>query len=209
MKIKCVLFDFGRVLGNFDHMMTCRRLANYSSFSPEEIRETIFDGGLEKTFDEGGTFNDFFRSVKSGIRSTDSLGMIEFKDIWGNIFTPNPGMDKVVETIRPDIKKMVLSNTNSVHWEYIMRLPIMLKHFSHPENNILSFCIGRRKPSGKMFRIAIRNSGVKPEEILYIDDIQKYCIAGTKYGMRAVPYDCRQKSAEDLREELIKFEIFR
>ena len=120
MKHRCIIFDFGRVLGDFDHMITCEKLTKYSSFSSEEIYKKIFKSRLEKEFDEGEGFENFYQKIKENIKTNDKLTKEIFKKIWCDIFSENTEIEIILQKLTDkNIPMFLLSNTNSVHWEYI------------------------------------------------------------------------------------------
>lgn len=130
IRIKCIIFDFGNVLAKFDYTITCRKLMNYSPFSAKEIYQRIFRSGLEEKYDRGKIkFKMFHKKVVKAIEA-EKLTNRKFLTILGDIFSPNPKMGKLLSALNPQIKLFVLSNTNDVHWRYIMRLPVMEKILS-------------------------------------------------------------------------------
>ncbi|TSC52368.1 MAG: hypothetical protein LiPW39_591 [Parcubacteria group bacterium LiPW_39] len=201
--ISCVIFDFGRVIGNFDHTITCRKLAEFSPFSAEEIHLKIFKSGIEKGYDEGEKFDNFYRQVVGAINA-EGLLPEDFFEIWGDIFSENPGIEKIMGQIRPKVKVLLLSNTNEAHWNFISRLPAIKKYFSQPEQLILSFKLGFRKPDSRIFKKGIKRCGCRPHNIVYIDDIQEYVGAFQSLGGKGIVYDCTKMPLDYLEAELSK-----
>lgn len=150
-KIKCIIFDFGRVIGNFDHMITCNKLVGFSDCSADEIYRLIFKSGLEKQYDEGLDFETFYNKVAGAIGANKKLTIEMFAEIWGDIFSENSGIERVLEKIRPGIKVLLLSNTNPAHWKYISQIPAVQKFFGNDRQLILSFKLGFRKPDERIF----------------------------------------------------------
>lgn len=203
MKYKCVIFDFGRVLGNFDHMITCNKLAKYSSFESKEIYEKIFKSGIEKEFDEGDSFENFYQKVKKSIEASEQLTQEKFGVIWGDIFSENKDIEKVLEKLnKKQIPIFILSNTNSVHWKYIKKIPVIKKYFSNPNQLILSFEIGKRKPDLKIFIEGIKRTGYKPQEIVYIDDVEEYINTFIELGGKGIIYNCQTDSTQEIQEKI-------
>lgn len=207
-KIKCIIFDFGKVIGDFDHMVACGKLAFYSKLTAEEIYSKIFNSGLEKRYNEGLSWEYFYREVKRAIGANDKLTNQLFAEIWGDIFSDISGMEEVLSKIKPEIKKMILSNTNPVHWEYVSRLKAIRHFFGKNEQLVLSFHIGASKPDKKIFLAGIKQSGCQSEEIVYIDDIPEYVEAFKVLGVHGVVYNCQANPPEALKTELDKFNIF-
>ena len=45
--IKAFVFDFGQVVGLFDHRMTTNRLVSYANLSADELHGRLFGNALE------------------------------------------------------------------------------------------------------------------------------------------------------------------
>lgn len=209
--LESIIFDFGRVIANFDHMKICSRLADFSELSPQEIYDLIFkSSGLEKLYDEGKiTSKEFYNLVTKIVRANEKLTFELFEKIWGDIFSENLGIEKVLQSVKPDVKIMLLSNTNEIHWRYMSQLSVIKKYFYDDRNLILSFRLGFRKPDKKIFIEGIKKSGCNPEEIVYVDDIPEYVITAIELGMNGITYDCSTESPEKLQFALSKFGILK
>ena len=200
--VRCIIFDFGRVLGNFDHMKTCRKLAEFRPFSPEEIHGLLFKSGLEKQYDEGLDSGEFYRKVMGALQPREEIGMERFREFWGDIFGPNPGIERILERIRPGVRSVVLSNTNEIHWDYVTQLDVLKRFFRDENSRVLSFRMGSRKPNKEMFEEAVRRLGCRPEEIVLVDDLQRNGEAFMKLGGHWIQYDCRSDPPEKLESAL-------
>ncbi|MCD6528308.1 HAD-IA family hydrolase [bacterium] len=207
-KIKAIIFDFGNVLANFDHMITCRKLAGFSPFSPEEIYQCIFKTKLEEEYDKGLVDSlTFYQQVKEKIQANSKLTWEVFKKIWGDIFSENSGIEKVLERIKPELKLFLLSNTNEIHWKYISQMPVIKHFFPDEKQLILSFKLGFRKPDIRIYKAAIKKADCPAEEIIYIDDITKYIQTAKKLGINGILYNCQKEPAAALLEKLKKFKV--
>jgi len=209
-KIKCIAFDFGRVLANFDHRKTCGLLADYSPRTEEEIHRAIFGSDLEKKYDSGLLSTmEFFRAVRKSIGlERDFVGLDRFEHMWGDIFTDNPGIDELLDEIKPDLRKLVISNTNSGHWKFISSMPMMERFFPDDRQLILSFRERTRKPDPKLFRKALKRGACAPAEAIYIDDVELYVSTAAELGFNAIRYDSRIQPAADLKKMLAPFDVF-
>lgn len=205
--IKCVIFDFGRVIGNFDNQITCQRLTKFCDLSADKIYHMIFKSKLEKQYDEGLAWDKFYRQAKSVIGANRQLTSDVFAEIWGNIFSENPGIETVLAKIKPEIKILLLSNTNPVHWQYISMLSAIWHFFGKREQLILSFEVGARKPDSKIFLEGINRSGCQPSEILYVDDTQEYVAAFETLGGNGFIYNCEFDPIQKLEAELIGYKV--
>jgi FMN phosphatase YigB (HAD superfamily) len=210
-RIRAIVFDFGKVLAEFDHMKTCAGLAKFSisNLTESEIHKIIFEEGLEKEYDSGKIgSHDFFIAVCRKINASIELNFDEFAKIWGNIFTPNVKIEELLISIRPEIKMILLSNTNELHWDYIEKIPVIQEFFSDPKFLVRSYEQGMRKPEPGIFQLAIEKAGCPPEEMIYIDDVQDYVDVFQGLGGHGILYDCTKESVDELRKKLSPFKVF-
>ena len=210
---KVVILDFGRVLGLFDIMKTCRGLAEFCDYSPEEIsslllgshetRKTEMFEKLEKGLI---TPAEFYRTVILKLNANDLL-YSEFYIIWGNIFSPSPEIENLLARLRPHIFTLVLSNTDCIRWGFMRKLSVMRRFFAEPEQLILSFQVYARKPDPKIYLEAVRRSGAKPKEIIYVDDVPEFVEAARNLGMTGILYNCAIDPIDVLEKEFSKYGV--
>ncbi|MFZ2555383.1 MAG: HAD family phosphatase [Minisyncoccia bacterium] len=193
---KAVIFDFGNVLGMFDKKKACEQLAESSPYSADEIFSIIVGRKLERMLESGQMSETAFCNEVIHHCKLIKLTVPDVMRIWGNIFTPNPAIDFVVDRlIEQKVPIGILSNTNGIHWPYIMDLPVMRKLQDYGAPQTLSHELRAFKPDAKMFETALTRLGTKPEETLYLDDIQEYVDAARSIGMESAHYDCTKNSS--------------
>jgi putative hydrolase of the HAD superfamily len=202
MSYKLIIFDLGKVLLDFDHLDSCRRLSKYTSFSSSEIYKEIFLSGLEKEYDEGkiSSFNFYKEIIKRFNIGEDRLSFEEFKLIWGDIFFEIPSMANLMQILKKNYKVYLLSNTNEIHFNWVYNKFDILKI---PEEYILSFKLGFRKPDKRIFYKALEKADVDSSECIYIDDIKEYIEVANSIGIKGIHF----KSKERLEEELLSLGV--
>lgn len=177
--VRALLVDLGKVLVRFDHGLTLRALEAASGIPAETLRPFVF-GPLAHEFDLGRlTARDFFRQVE---RST---GIPRIPDdvwipAWRDIFEPDlPALHALART-RPGVARILVSNTNSLHWEGVLRV---FDVASLVDRTVLSFEIGAAKPEPAIFEAALKAAGVAPGEALFADDRGEYVAAARTLGI--------------------------
>ncbi|MBE9529075.1 MAG: HAD family phosphatase [Proteobacteria bacterium] len=185
--IEGVLFDIGGVLLDFDHMLSCRRiaaLAELDYLDYKEVYKRLFASGLETEFDLGLPTELFYsRALEALGSSPEAISYEVFIEIWGAIFTERPEMKEIVAELRGNTRRLILSNTNAIHYSYIEEHFSWFKEF---EASFLSFKLGIRKPDPAIFEAVIESTGLTPRSILYIDDIESHVMAAKEAGIEAV-----------------------
>lgn len=205
-QIKGMIFDFGRVLANFDHQKTCQKLGSMTHIAPEDVFQKIFKENIEKRFDEGKLSSlEFWKEVNHVLKA--DISFEKFAEAWGDIFSPNPEIEMILGKLRQNLGRVVLSNTNPLHWEYIEKLGVMRQFFSEKEKLVLSFEIGAKKPAEIMYKKALERLQLKAEEVLFLDDVKEYAEAFRKLGGNAIVYDCTEQSANELLESLNQYGV--
>jgi len=207
--IKAMFWDLGRVLANFNHTGICEGLAKFSNLGSSEIYRIIFQEGLEKTYDSGLVDSfAFYSAAKEKINASSELDFTTFVGIWNNEFTQNNEIEETLASIRPEIRKFLLSNTNELHWEQIKKLPIIETFFPDPNFLIRSYMVRMRKPEIGIYWLAIGKAGCPSSEIIYIDDIEENVNVFRSLGGHGILYDCTKNSLIDLLKKLKPFGVF-
>ena len=189
-----ILFDLGRVLVNFDHHVAAQKTAKYTDMDEAEIFETYFDSDLTDLFERGKiTGAEFFRRLKSLLKL--DLGYDTFVPIWNDIFFENKGMDKLLASLKPHYRIVLISNVNKLHFDYIRdRFPLL----NRLDKIVVSYEVGARKPDPLIYEAAIKAAGAKPGRIIYTDDRADLIEASAPMGMKNI----RFRNREEFRSEL-------
>jgi putative hydrolase of the HAD superfamily len=196
-KITAITFDLGNVLIRVDHLRFCRRLAALTDLHPQEVYARVFESGLEPGYDTDRiTSREFYQRV------TDHFGVAlpypRFCDLWCDLFDPMEDMAEIVERLAARFPLFLLSNTNSLHFDYIQeRFGAILQLF---KAFVLSFRVGNRKPEPAIYQSLIRQAGRPPEEILFLDDKAAFVEAARNQGLAAWQF----RSPQELRQKLAR-----
>ena len=195
-----IAFDLGNVLIRVDHLRFCRRLAVYTSASPQEIFQYVFHGPLEPAYDTGKiSSEDFHRGVCEHFGLT--LPFDRFARYWRDIFAPLEGMAEMVARLLDRYPLFLVSNTNALHFDYIRDMCPYLDRF---RQLILSYEVGSRKPEPGIYQTLIRATGGPPEACLFIDDKEPFVAAARDQGLQAWQFT----SAADLEARLAKLGVW-
>ncbi len=176
--IKNVVFDFGGVLIDLDRQCcvdSFRRLG-WTGFEAE-LGISLKQGFLQK-FELGLIQpSDFRKSIRGAIGTAVSDNDIDA--CWNSFLVgvPQSKLDMLLR-LRQRFNVYLLSNTNAIHWEWSVK-----NVFSQNGHNIndyfdgifLSFVEHLAKPDKKIFQHVIGSTSIKPEETLFIDDLQQNC----------------------------------
>jgi FMN phosphatase YigB (HAD superfamily) len=194
-KITAITFDLGNVLVKVDHLRFCRRVAALAGMSPQEVYTQVFESSLEPGYDTGRiTSREFFERVIAHFGV--SLDYAQFRTLWCDIFDPMEAMEALVAHLAPHFPLFLLSNTNSLHFNYIReRFRAILQPF---QALILSYQVGSRKPEAGIYQALIQQASRPPEEILFLDDKVSFVEAARRQGLVAWQF----RSPLELRQDL-------
>jgi putative hydrolase of the HAD superfamily len=196
MPPKILYFDLGMVLVEFSHERMCVQMADVAGTTPEAVREAIF-GNVECSaalveYETGRMTTDEFFACFSRVTGT-SADRDWLADAVRNIFSPIEPMWDLVRRLHVAGNKLaILSNTNSLQWEYITagRFPILAA--GTPECAfdwaILSYEVGSMKPDRAIFDAAIDRAGVAAQEVFFTDDRLENVEGAQAVGIDAVQF---------------------
>ena len=193
--MQTIVFDFGNVIGFFDHQRTLTRLAAHSDLTPAQMRAAVYDTPLEDAYEAGEIATaDFLAEVHKRWRlrcSHDDLAAA-----WADIFSPNADLCPIIPRLKGRYRLLLGSNTNDLHSRHFRRqFADTLTYF---DGLILSHEIGVRKPKAEFFQHCQQRAGTAPEHCLFIDDMPDNVAGAQACGWRGIIFrDCR-----DLEERL-------
>ena len=189
--IKLFVFDLGNVILPFEHHQIADKLYETSLVkdrcTPDGISRFLFDfeRGLINDYETGRMpTHEFFKKLKQKYKL--ELELDEFKDIWNDIFDEDPAVSQIILYLKSrGYPIFLLSNTNELHFSYIMeRFPI-IHHF---DEWILSFEVGTKKPHGRIYDIIFEKRALERHEVFYIDDVPEYVRAAAGYGIPGIVF---------------------
>lgn len=188
MQVKSLLFDLGRVVIDIDFDRTIAYWSRAAGCDPRAIaqafeanvRGSVVFGRHERAqIADAEFFADLRRSL--GL----DLDEATFLEGWNDIFVGEmPGIAEVLHRAGSRFPLYALSNTNPAHHAaFAVRFAPLLSHF---QRLYLSHEMGMRKPEAAIYLAVAADMGVRPEEILFFDDLAENVAAARGVGMRAV-----------------------
>src|SRR5437588_3734470 len=185
MQIKAIVFDFGGVVGFFDHHLTTDRLVSYGALSSDDLHARLFGTPLEDQY-ESGRLNtaEFLRRIRETCCLTCSEDIIAAA--WADIFWPNPEVCALLSQLKPHYRLLLASNTNELHAQQFCReFAGTLRDF---DAIVLSHAIGLRKPRAGFFEHCQRLAQCSPKECLFIDDLPVNVAGAVACGWNGIVY---------------------
>lgn len=183
--ITTIVFDFGNVVGFFDHRLTLQRLLAHTDLSAEVLLASYSQAQLEEDY-EAGRF-----STAVFLQRMRELGQLRCSEeflatAWADIFTPNPDVCALLPLLKPRYRLLLGSNTNELHSQQFCRqFAEPLRYF---DALVLSHEIGVRKPGAGFFQHCQQLARCAPEECLFIDDLPANVAGAQALGWHGLVY---------------------
>ncbi len=198
-QISVVLFDLGNVLVDLGGIEEMHAMLNTQGEEAEVWLKWLNSPSVA-AFDTGRiSFDEFAQRLpaEAGSQSDKETFKKAFKAWPLGLFD---GALALVEAIKPQYHRAILSNTNAAHWPRIMEEMGLAGHF---HSYFASHLIGEVKPEPAIYQYVLDKLQVAPERIVFIDDNQVNVDAAIALGMKAH----RVKGVSQAREVLEAYQV--
>jgi putative hydrolase of the HAD superfamily len=193
--IQTVVFDFGNVIGFFDHRRTLERLTAHTDLTAEAMQAAFYGADLEDAYEAGllstAVFLQRLREIGKLRCNEDFLA-----GAWADIFHPNEEVCALLPLLKGRVRLLLGSNTNELHARQFRRQ--FADHLCHFDHLVLSYEIGVRKPKAGFFHHCQGLARCAPKECLFIDDLPANVAGARALGWQGIVFT----GAEDLRHRL-------
>jgi len=181
VKPEAFIFDIGNVLVTFDFSRAARAL---SSLGADLSDRAAFER-LAARYERGAVDREeFLAQLRVILRhNADDVAVAR---AWQEIFEPNHPMWELVEKLQESYPLYLLSNTNCLHHDYLLREYAIFEKFA---DGVFSYRAKLAKPEREIFDLAIRQFGVDLRSTIYLDDLTANVEAARGAGLRAFRYD--------------------
>ena len=190
-KIRNIVFDLGGVLVDLDFKAAINGLQEAGFANVKEQLMAFGRGGIFQKFEVGEITADEFRTA---IRenSTVTLTDEEVDGLWNAMLLEIPREKlELILHLRGKYMVYLLSNTNSIHWDYVCKNAFNYRGFrveDYFEETFLSYEMHLAKPDKAIFEKVLSDANLLAEETLFIDDSEANCKAAQEVGIHAHHY---------------------
>ncbi|CAB04344.2 HAD family phosphatase [Caenorhabditis elegans] len=212
-QIKAVVYDFGGVLLSYEGVMEKWVAMSRSLGLPDDAvhsesvgiefsqwlgpDRSLFLGTLTVDDLEGGLFLQYLKH-KYGNKLTDNVVIKPFTEcLRGENVKIHKNMQKTVEILhKKGFKTAMLTNNMFLDKEHKeTRLPCDLTHFDEVVESCLEHLM---KPDARFYHLVEKRLGVKPEEIVFLDDLHENIEAAEKLGWNTILVEDIEKAIHEL-----------
>jgi glucose-1-phosphatase len=177
--IAAVLLDLGNVLAFHDDPVLFRRMSEWGGAPPEEIRERMLV--LWDAINRGTLAGEELRRTICRVAGSETpMASGPFFALWNCHFRINHEILPVVEALLGQVKVLLLTNTNELHWRYVRPLIPQFERFA---GLVVSCDLRLAKPDPEIYSIALERAAAAPDRVAYFDDIPRFVEAACALGI--------------------------
>lgn len=181
--IKAIIFDLGGVMATDPLPSTCKKLAKITGIEFNKVYEIARQNQDPVQRGKIGV-KRYWENIKRDLKSDFDINEIKNSSL--KSLRPYSRMINLVKKLRKKYKVGLLSNTEKENFEYWNKKYSFDKIF---DDIVTSFEIGSRKPEKEIYKKSIEKLGVKPNEIVFVDNEIKNLNGATRLGIRTLLYD--------------------
>ncbi|GHS91619.1 D-ribitol-5-phosphate phosphatase [Bacteroidia bacterium] len=196
--IKNIVFDLGGVIITLDHERAVKRFLEIGVDNARELLDPYHQKGIFLDLEEGKLSREnFYDALRKESGKNISNENIDYG--WFGFLKETPDYKlEMLEQLKKQYNLFLLSNTNPIIMSWARTADFSgkgKKLDDYFDKLYLSYEIGITKPNKRIFDYLIADSGIKPEETLFIDDGVANIEAGKALGMKTY----RPENGEDFR----------
>ncbi len=200
-KFKLIFFDLGGVLVDVHVEQFYRNVALYTGQSFEHVVQvaTDFFPDAEK-FERGLiTSDEFYDRVFK--EHYFKINYDQFRQAYVNIFNLKKEVFEIAKALKRNHRISIISNTDALHYNYIMQNFAVLQIFEHPTTSYETHSL---KPEKEIYNHALKKFNLPPPgACIFIDDKEENVAGAQSIGMEGIHF----VGAEDLKQKLSSMNV--
>ncbi len=183
--IRNIIFDLGNVLVNVDFEKFQKNIL--IEVPGEKSLRNLLINPVRKKYESGLVSTKQFLDIV--IKVLDyRISKSKFVYYYNDMFSEIPEMKRFLIRISRSnkYKLFLLSNTNPIHFNFVKKkFPYIYEYI---KNIILSYKVKDAKPDSAIYLTTLRKYHLKPEECLFVDDLEENCLTAKRLGMHIIHY---------------------
>jgi epoxide hydrolase-like predicted phosphatase len=198
MTIKAVFFDLGGVIVRTEFQTPRQQLADRLGMDLDDLYKLVFDSETSNRASVGKiSSEEHWAFVMQRLKRPDSEVAAIRRDFFAGDIIDRTLLD-YIRSLRGKYKTGVISNAWGDLRDYIVRE----KFEDAFDKIIISAEVGVMKPEAKIFRIALEQFGVSPNEAVFVDDVYTNIQGCEKVGMKGIYFKDPETALQQLKKLL-------
>lgn len=184
--IRNLIVDFGGVLIDLDRQRCIENFSRLGVPDTEVMLDVCHQQGIFLQYEKGMISSAEFRDAIRG-RMENPATDADIDAVWNSFLVGIPvyKLDLLLK-LRERYVVYLLSNTNDIHWRWSCEHAFRYRAFRAEdffEKIFLSYEMKLSKPDVAIYRKVLDETGINPEETLFIDDSAANCRAAETLGI--------------------------
>ena len=188
INIKNIIFDLGKVLLNLDFEASIKAFQKLGLNKNVLDNQQAYSDPVFYELEVGKVSPKEFCSRVRKVLNNPDVTDLQIEDAWYAMILDIPASRvKVVQELSKNYNVYLFSNTNQIHIERLHRKFKTEHGIDFPSlfvKDYYSHEIHERKPDLSSYQKVIELSGIKPEESIFIDDLEKNIIGAQQSGLQ-------------------------
>lgn len=185
--IKNIVFDFGGVIADLDKQKAVEAFKSLGIQEAEKYLDPYLQSGAFLEVENGKTDAAGFIAAMQELSGRE-LSFAQVQDAWLAFITgiSRKKLDYILSLRDRHYNTYLLSNTNPfiMDWACSERFPWGLPLDAYFDKMYFSYMAGFTKPDERIFKYMLGDSGIKPDETLFVEDGKANIDTAEKLGFR-------------------------
>jgi epoxide hydrolase-like predicted phosphatase len=183
--IKAVIFDFFGVICSDEYWQFIQRDSNLRN-KFDDLSNSLNLGEI--------AWDDFVTQLSKKIKQDPKTVNKLFQDR-----KLNPVLINYIHSLHKKYKTAILSNASQGQIKKILEGTKTEEAF---DLIVVSSDLGIMKPDPQIFKYTLKQLGISPAETIFVDDIERYCVAAEEIGIKAIRYENFGQTKKELEKLL-------
>ena len=196
--IKAVFFDLGGVIVRTEYQAPRQHLAERLGMEYEDIVKIVFESPSSAKASVGEiSTEEHWAEVTKRLRRPDSETQTIRDEFFGGDIIDRELVD-FLRSLRPRYFVGLISNAWPDLRDYIIK-----QQFDDAfDHMVISAEVGVMKPEAKIYKIALEQAGVSPDEAVFVDDFIQNIEGCEELGMRGIHFLNPEQALDELKQIL-------
>jgi glucose-1-phosphatase len=185
--ISTIIFDLGGVIVDLSPQATADAFAALANVPVQQVFKAYTLNPDFNSFEKGELTESDFRNAIRRIFSVEASDA-EIDHCWNAMLLglPSAKLD-LLQKLMGDYNTLLLSNTNSIHLDYIEDRMLAKSSLDRFFNKAYySHKIGMRKPDTEIYQHVLKENKLLPEQTVFMDDNIENILAARSIGIETV-----------------------